>query len=94
MSLKASRLPGARRIALAARLVVAEQPAAARGRTVVLESYDGAYWARAARAVTDSTGRAVWRTTFAPGSYRVRVRYPGTAEIGAATSAPLTLRIR
>jgi subtilisin family serine protease len=94
MSLKASRLPGARRIALAARLVVAEQPAAARGRTVVLEGYDGAHWARAARAVTDTTGRAVWRTTFAPGSYRVRVRYPGTAEIGAATSAPLTLRIR
>ena len=36
----------------------------------------GRRWSRAATAVTDASGRAVWRYALAAGSYRVRARYP------------------
>jgi subtilisin family serine protease len=94
ISLKASRLQGVRRVALAARLAVEGVAGAERARTVVLEAFDGLRWSRAATAVTDGTGRAVWRYALAAGSYRVRARYPGTDEIAPATSAPVKLTLR
>ncbi|HUH15982.1 MAG TPA: S8 family serine peptidase [Gaiellaceae bacterium] len=92
ISLKATRT--ARRVALAARLQVVGAPGAEGARTVVLESFDGGRWSRAATAVTDSTGRAAWRYALKSGEYRVRARYPGTAEIAAATSAPVRITVR
>lgn len=94
ISLKASRLQGVRRVALAARLAVDELAGAERARTVVLETFDGRRWSRAATAVTDGTGRAVWRYALAAGSYRVRARYLGTDEIAPATSVPVNLSFR
>jgi subtilisin family serine protease len=94
ISLKATRLQGVRRVALAARLAVDGLAGAARSRTVVLETFDGRRWSRVATAVTDGSGRAVWRYALPVGSYRVRARYPGTVEIAPATSAPVNLRIR
>jgi subtilisin family serine protease len=92
ISLKATRT--VRRVALDARLQVVGSPGAEGARTVVLESFDGGRWSRAATAVTDSTGRAVWRYVLGSGEYRVRARYPGTAEIAAATSAPVRITVR
>jgi hypothetical protein len=94
IGLKALRLRGAGRVALDARLAVAELPGAERGRTVVLESFDGRRWSRAGTAVTDTNGRAVWRYALARGSYRMRARHPGTDEIAAATSSPVNVTVR
>lgn len=92
ISLKATRT--ARRVALDARLQVVGTPGAESARTVVLESFDGGRWSRAATAVTDSTGRAVWRYVLTAGEYRIRARYPGTDEIAPATSPPVRLVVR
>ena len=94
ISLKASRLQGVRRVALAARLAVEGLAGGARARTVVLETYDGQRWSRAATAVTDDSGRAVWRYALAAGTYRVRARYRGTDEIAPAASVPVNLTLR
>lgn len=83
-----------RRVALEAILGVPGLPGAEVARTVVLESFDGSRWSRAATAVTDARGRAGWRYPLTPGSYRIRARYPGTDEIAAVTSAPVRLTIR
>lgn len=83
-----------RRVALQAILGVPGLPGAEGARTVVLESFDGSRWSRAATAVTDSRGRAGWRYPLTPGSYRIRARYPGTDEIAPATSTPIRLTIR
>lgn len=92
ISLKATRT--ARRIALDARLSVVGSPGAEGARTVVLETFDGSRWSRAATAVTDSAGHAVWRYVLTTGEYRIRARYPGTHEIAAATSAPIRISVR
>lgn len=83
-----------RRVELAARLSVAGLPGAEAARTVVLESFDGARWSRAATAVTDAAGRAAWRYSLTAGEYRLRVRYPGTDEIAPAVSASVKLTLR
>lgn len=83
-----------RRVELDARLSVIGLPGAAAARSVVLESFDGRRWSRAATAVTDSSGRAVWRYSVTAGTYRIRARYPGTDEIAAATSAQVKLTLR
>lgn len=83
-----------RRVELDARLRVVGLPGAEGARTVVLESYDGRRWSRAATAVTNSSGRAVWHYALATGTYRIRARYPGTNEIAPATSAPVKLTLR
>jgi subtilisin family serine protease len=96
ISLKA-RLPrgsASRRVELEARLSVAALPGAESARTVLLESFDGTRWLRAAAATTDSSGRAAWTYSVTPGSYRLRVRYPGTDELGSATSAAVKLTLR
>jgi hypothetical protein len=92
LSLRAVR--SSRRVELDARLHVAGAPGAEEARTVVLESFDGRRWSRAATGVTDTEGRAVWRYALRAGQYRVRARYPGTDDVAPATSAPVTLRIR
>ncbi len=96
ISLTASLPRGAAswRVALDARLSVVGLPGAEGARTVVLESFDGTRWSRAATAVTDSSGRGAWRYSVTAGSYRLRARYPGTDEIAAATSASVKLDIR
>ena len=83
-----------RRVELDARLEVPGLPGAEGARTVLLESFDGTRWSRTATAVTRASGRAVWRYPLTPGSYRIRVRYPGTDEIAPATSATLKLTVR
>ena len=83
-----------RRVALDAQLSVVGVPGAESARTVLLESFDGTRWSRAATAVTNASGRAVWRYSLTAGSYRVRARYPGTDEIAPATSAPVKLVLR
>ena len=55
---------------------------------MLLESFDGTRWLRA--AVTDATGRAVWSYAVTPGSYRIRARYLGTHEVAPATSAAVS----
>lgn len=64
------------------------------GRSVVLESFDGKRWARAAAARTDLAGRVGWDYTLDPGSYRVRARFAGSDDIAAATSRAVNLEIR
>lgn len=91
LSLRAVR--AGRRVELDARLLVVDAPGAEARRTVVLESHDGRRWSRAATAVTDATGRAVWRYALSPGHYRLRVRHPGADDVAAAASDPVTLRI-
>jgi len=96
ISLTASLPRGAasRRVALDARLSVAGLRGAEDARTVVLESFDGTRWSRAATAVTDSSGRAAWRYSVTAGSYRIRARYSGTDEIAPAISPTIFLRLR
>jgi subtilisin family serine protease len=96
VSLKA-KLPygtASRRVEFDARLSVAGLPGAEGARTLLLESSDGKRWSRAATAVTDSSGRAVWHYSVTAGSYRIRARYPGTDEIAPATSATVKLALR
>ena len=87
LSLRAKLPRGAasRRVELDARLTVDGLPGAEGARTLLLEAFDGARWSRAATAVTDSSGRAVWRSALTAGSYRIRARYPGTDELAPAT---------
>ena len=96
LSLRAKLPRGAasRRVELDARLTVSGVPGVEGTRTLLLESFNGTRWSRAATAVTDSSGRAVWRYALPAGSYRIRARYPGTSEIAPATSKPLTLTLR
>jgi len=96
ISLTASLPRGAasRRVALDARLSVAGLPGAEGARTVVLESFDGTRWLRAATAVTDSSGGAAWRYSVTAGSYRLRARYSGTDEIAPAISPTVKLTLR
>lgn len=96
LSLRANLPRGAasRRVELDARLSVPGLPRAEGARTVVLESFDGTRWSRAATAVTDSRGRAAWRYALTPGSYRIRARYPGSNEIAPATSTPVKLTLK
>lgn len=94
LSLKASRTQGSRRVALDARLKVEGQPGAESARTVILESFDGTSWSHAASAVTDASGRAVWRYSLAVGTYKVRARYSGTEDIAAVTSTAVRLNVK
>jgi subtilisin family serine protease len=64
------------------------------GRSVALESYDGRRWRRLGRATTNGTGVATWTGKLRRGTYRVRARYTGAAELAAATSGAVRLRIR
>ena len=64
------------------------------GRTVVLESYDGAAWTRAAKATTDTAGRTIWRFMLERGSYHVRARSIATPDLAAATSRTLLISAR
>lgn len=79
----------ARRSVVDVRLRVAGAPGAAAGRTVLLETLANGRWSAVGRAVTDGSGRAVWRHALSPGSHRVRAHYPGTADVAAATSPPV-----
>lgn len=65
----------------------------AAGRTLVLESFDGAAWLRASRATTGPRGTAHWRFALTAGSYRVRVRFGGADDLRPATSHPLALAV-
>jgi subtilisin family serine protease len=96
LSLTANLPRGAasRRVELRAHLSVAGLPGAEGARTVLLETFDGTRWSRAATAVTDMSGHAVWHYSLTPGSYRVRAHYPGTDEIAPATSAPVKLTLK
>ena len=69
-------------------------PGAQGAKTVVLESFDGTRWTRAASGRTDASGRAAWRFVLGRGQYRVRASYTGSEEIAPATSTPVTLTIR
>jgi subtilisin family serine protease len=82
-----------RRVELDARLRIGGLPGAESARTVVLESLEGGRWSRAATAVTDTSGRAVWRYSLTTGSYRIRARYPGTDDIAPATSPLVKLTL-
>lgn len=64
------------------------------GRSLVLESFDGAAWMRASRARTDPRGAARWRFTLSAGSYRVRVRFAGADDLRATVSRPLAVSVR
>lgn len=92
LSLTAARTTS-RRVKLDARLEVESLPGAEGARTVVLESFDGTRWSRAATAVTDSSGRATWRYSLQAGSYKLRVRYAGNDGVAAVTSAPVSLTV-
>ena len=83
-----------RRVQLDTRLSVAGRPGAEAARTVLLESFDGTRWLRAAAAITDASGRAVWSYAVTPGSYRIRARYLGTDEVAPAASAAVKLTLR
>ena len=84
----------ARRVDVGAMLRVDGVPGAQGAKTVVLESFDGTRWTRAASGRTDASGRAAWRFLLGRGQYRVRASYTGSEEIAPATSTPVTLTIR
>lgn len=67
---------------------------ATRGQTIVLESFDGTSWSRAAKSTTDASGRVIWRFLLDRGTYRVRARSLATSELAAAASRPITVRAR
>ena len=92
LSLKAVR-SASRRVQLAARLQIDGQPGAQGALPVVLESFNGSTWSRAAAAVTDSSGVAAWRYSLTRGSYKLRARYAGSDGIAGATSAPVSLTV-
>jgi subtilisin family serine protease len=91
VGLKASKQRGKAPLAvvLTATLRNANGPA---GRTLVLESFDGAKWATSGSATTDASGRATWKYALKRGSYRVRARFAGDDDRLAATSAAVDLR--
>jgi hypothetical protein len=92
LSLTAVR-SSARRVQLDARLLVDGEPALQGSRKVVLESFNGTRWLRAATAVTDSSGVAAWRYSLERGSYKLRARYAGNDDVAGATSAAVTLTV-
>ncbi len=94
LSLKASRPQGSRLVELDARLKIEGAPGVEGARNVILESFDGSRWSLATSAVTDASGRAVWRYAFAAGSYRIRARYAGTDEIASAVSTAVKLTVK
>lgn len=63
------------------------------GRSLVLESYDGARWIRSSHATTGPRGGARWRFTLNAGAYRVRVRFLGGDDLAAAVSRPVALEL-
>ncbi len=80
-------------VELAAWLGVDGLAASAAARRLVLESRRRGSWSRSAIAKTDGGGLARWRFTLEPGTHRLRVRFPGSHDLAAATSRPVTLRI-
>lgn len=79
-----------RRVTLTARLLSAASPA---GREIVLERYGGAGWRASARGTTTALGTVTWRYRLSPGRYRLRARFAGSSDLGAAASAPVTLSV-
>ena len=63
------------------------------GRKLALESRDGRSWRLVATGRTSSAGLATWRVRLRRGTYRLRARYAGSADIGPATSRVLTVRV-
>ena len=61
-------------------------------RVVVLEIKRGGQWRRLARTITRSGGSVRWTIGLRPGSYRVRVRYPGRWDLREATRV-VSLRV-
>jgi hypothetical protein len=96
LELAASRLRGRvpRSVELAATLSVDGLVAPAGSRRLVLESAERGRWSRSAISTTDGGGLAVWRLRLKPGSYRLRVRFPGGEDLSAATSRPISFTIR
>jgi subtilisin family serine protease len=92
LSLNAVR-SASRRVQLEARLQIDGQPGAQASLPVVLESFNGSSWSRAATAVTDASGLAAWRYSLTRGSYKLRARYAGSDGIAGATSAPVSLTV-
>ena len=85
---------GARSVELAARLGVHGLAAPAGSRKLVLESRNRGGWARSGSATTDSSGNALWRIRLKAGTHRLRVRFPGSGDLAAATSRPVSVTIR
>ena len=90
LTLAASR-PGARTrlVTLQATLVPA-----APGRTVRLEQLHADTWREAAAATTAADGTVTWRFSLAPGTHRLRARFPGEADLPATTSTPVAVAVR
>ena len=63
------------------------------GRRIVIEAFDGGGWQAEDDAITSGTGRAAWRFTLDPGVYRVRARFTGARDLGAAVSRTVSVRV-
>ena len=96
LRLAATRATGRAPLAvdISAQLGSADGTVVTGGRTVMLESYDGKAWTRAAKTTTDASGRAVWRFMLERGTYRVRARSVASADLAAAMSRTVTLNAR
>src|SRR5262249_8653956 len=77
---------------LALDLLATLSPARA-GRKLVLEAISGSTWQTVDEARTDASGRVSWTFTLDAGLYRVRVRYAGSTDLGAAVSRVVSVRV-
>jgi subtilisin family serine protease len=82
------------KVQLSATLAPHSLGVAASGRDVVLEAFAHGSWHPSADTVTGPGGRAAWTFTLGPGVYRLRARFVGTADLAAATSAPVAVVVR
>jgi subtilisin family serine protease len=94
LALRSSRVGRARTLRLWAVFTPATQDAVRSGRTIALEAFDGHSWRRVAVGATDSTGVASWTLALRRGSHRIRARFAGADDVAAATSRPVTVRVR
>jgi subtilisin family serine protease len=96
LALRASATNGKKklRVTLWAVLTPTNAGAGRAGRIVTLQSYTGGEWHRFAQTKTTGTGLAAWTMKLRRGKYLLRAVYGGDADLDAATSAGVRIRVR
>src|SRR5207245_8917580 len=95
INLKASPKKGKRPLLVrfTSMLMLGDAAVSAVGRPVQFQSFDGTGWRVFARAKTGPKGTATARAKLRRGVNRVRARFAGSADLAAAVSSMLTLRV-
>ena len=79
-------------VVLTASLTPLGGSAPAGGRRILIEAFDGGRWQSEDDAITSAAGRATWRFSLDRGIYRVRARFSGARDLGAAVSRTVSVR--